>query len=231
MKKKCAALVLICIMIFTLCACGDDTSKTQNTQGDTSVSSEITSETDSTTGDTKSTTIETIKETESETEATTEQEMKTVGIGQSIETESFKMSVKSIEIVDELVVKTGDMSSFKANVESGYKVLVVKGTMENTGKTVISDSSFYKKAVVNGDYEVGGFDVKLIFERNKYYEIDPYTEQNFFLYVNIPEKLAENYNTASFILGYKDDFSTITLIYESGKTEKSDATHLIEITQ
>ena len=100
-------------------------------------------------------------------------------------------------------------------VEEGYQLLVVKGTLENVGTTVISDSCFSLTATVNDEYVVDGYDVRLNFERDKYFEVDPYTEQAYNLYINIPDKLAEMFETASFTIGFKDDMSIPTTTYGS----------------
>ena len=76
-------------------------------------------------------------------------------------------------------------------VEQGYKLLMIKGHFDNVGTSTISDSAFLRKAVVNDGFEVEGFDVRINFIRDKYFEIDPYTDLDYVLYINIPEKLAD----------------------------------------
>lgn len=205
--KKLVTILLFGVMVFSLCACGSGAS-------------------------TPSTPAE-VKDVPTEAETTTkaEPEITKVGIGQSIETDNFKMVVESMEIMDEYKYSTSEYSSTSLYVESGYKILAVQGTIENTGSKVISDSSFAKKVVVNGDYEVTGFDVRLNFERDKSFELDPYTAQRYDLYINIPEKLAEQFATATFTLGFKDDMSVITTTYNSDGTETTDATNWFEITK
>ena len=157
-------------------------------------------------------------------------EITKVGIGQSIETDNFKMVVETMEIMDEYSIRVSEISSRDLYVEEGYKLLVVQGTMENTGSTVIYDRSFVKSAIVNGDYKVENDKVTLTFERDRYNELDPYTERRYDLYINIPEKLAEQFETATFTLGFKDDMSIIATVINLDSVT-TDATNWFEITK
>ena len=138
-----------------------------------------------------------------------------VEVGGSITTDNFVMTFDSLELLPEYSYSTGDYSSTSLYVEDGYQLLVVKGTFENVGTTVIGDTSFHFTATVNDEYVVDGYDVRLNFERSKYFEIDPYTEQAYVLYINIPDKLAEMFETASFTIGFKDDMSVPSTTYGS----------------
>ncbi len=222
--KKLLVFLLVGLMIFSLFACGSesaasDTGDNAETQEETATEENSTEE-----ATTEEATTEEIPDEEPEPEITK------VKVGESIENDYFKMDIESMEIMDEYTFKTSDYASYSLYVEEGYKLLVVQGTIENVGKLVISDSSFVKTAVVNGDYIVDGYDVRLSFERDKNFEIDPYTEQRFDLYINIPKKLAEQYETATFTLGFKDDMSPITTTHQIDGTETTDATNWFEIT-
>ena len=138
-----------------------------------------------------------------------------VEVGGSITTDNFVMTFDSLELLPEYSYATSEYSSTSLYVEEGYQLLVVKGTFENVGTTVISDSCFSLTATVNDEYVVDGYDVRLNFERDKYFEVDPYTEQAYNLYINIPDKLAEMFETASFTIGFKDDMSIPTTTYGS----------------
>lgn len=138
-----------------------------------------------------------------------------VEVGGSITTDNFVMTFDSLELLPEYSYATSEYSSTSLYVEEGYQLLVVKGTLENVGTTVISDSCFSLTATVNDEYVVDGYDVRLNFERDKYFEVDPYTEQAYNLYINIPDKLAEMFETASFTIGFKDDMSVPTTTYGS----------------
>ena len=154
------------------------------------------------------------------TETTTEKEVTQVNVGQSIETDYFKMTVDSMEILDDYEFSMNEYSSRSLYVEEGYKLLLVRGTMENLGTEVISDNAFSATCLVNDSYEE---EASLQFERSKYYELDPYTEQNYDLYINIPEKLAEQYETASFTIGFNSDMSPIVTTTSSDGTTTVDA--------
>lgn len=138
-----------------------------------------------------------------------------VEVGGSITTDNFVMTFDSLELLPEYSYATSEYSSTSLYVEEGYQLLVVKGTFENVGTAVISDSCFSLTATVNDEYVVDGYDVRLNFERDKYFEVDPYTEQAYNLYINIPDKLAEMFETASFTIGFKDDMSVPTTTYGS----------------
>ena len=138
-----------------------------------------------------------------------------VEVGGSITTDNFVMTFDSLELLPEYSYATSEYSSTSLYVEEGYQLLVVKGTFENVGTAVISDSCFSLTATVNDEYVVDGYDVRLNFERDKYFEVDPYTEQAYNLYINIPDKLAEMFETASFTIGFKDDMSIPSTIYGS----------------
>ena len=115
-------------------------------------------------------------------------------------------------------------------VEEGYQVLLVRGHITNTGTSVISDSAFYLTATVNGEYVVDGYDVRLLFVRNKYFEVDPYTDVDYVLYINVPDKLAELFETVTFEIGFKNDLGMLTTTYNVDGTETVDYENLYALT-
>lgn len=147
-----------------------------------------------------------------------------VEIGGSIDNDNFLMTFDSMELLDEYKYSTGEHSSTSLYVEDGYKLLVVKGHFENKSTGAISDSAFAMSALVNGTYEVDGSDVRFNFQRSKYFEIDAYTDQDYVMYVNIPDKLAEQFETAQFTLAFNDDMSFPTTVWSSdgGKSIEAD---------
>lgn len=146
-----------------------------------------------------------------------------VEIGGSIDNGNFLMTFESMELLDEYKYKTSEHSSTSLYVEDGYKLLVVKGHFENRSTGAISDSVFSKSALVNGTYEVDGFDVRFNFLRSKYFEIDAYTDLDYVLYINIPNKLAEQFETAEFTLAFNDDLSIPSTVWHSDGTETIEA--------
>lgn len=109
-------------------------------------------------------------------------------------------------------------------MEDGYKLVVVKGHFENKSTGAISDSCFNRSALVNGTYEVDGYDVRFNFIRDKYFEIDAYTDLDYVMYINIPNKLAEQFETAEFTIAFNDDLSTPSTVWSSdgGETIEAD---------
>ena len=198
--KRISAGVLSAALCLSLCACGGGSAPAETGSGE-SAAPESTAPV---------ATTPVPEETEPAAPSATP-----VEVGGSITTDNFVMTFDSLELLPEYSYATSEYSSTSLYVEDGYQLLVVKGTFENVGTTVIGDTSFHFTATVNDEYVVDGYDVRLNFERSKYFEIDPYTEQAYVLYINIPDKLAEMFETASFTIGFKDDMSVPSTTYGS----------------
>ena len=211
--KKLIALLLAAVMLLSLAACG----------GESSSAAEDT-ETQETAAEPEP------EQTEAEETAEPEQEAVMLSVGDTIDNENFTMTFDSMEILDEYSYKTSEYSSTSLYVEDGYKLLLLKGHMENNSTAVISDSSFARTVVVNGTYTVTDYDVRLSFKRDKYFEIDPYTDQDYFLYINIPEKLAAQFETAAFTLGFNDDMSVPVTEWKSDGTSVTPTDNLYTVT-
>lgn len=140
-------------------------------------------------------------------EAPAESDAIQTGLGGSVEHPGFVMTFDSVELLDEYSYDTSEYSSTSLYVEEGYKLLMLKGHFTNLSMGTISDSSFHRTAVVNGTYVVDGYDVRMNFLRSKSYEIDAYTDLDYVIYINIPDKLAEMYETVTFNIGFNDDLS------------------------
>ena len=138
--------------------------------------------------------------------------------GDHITNDLFDMSLDSVELADEYSYRTSEYSTTSLYVEEGYKLILLKGHMENKGTSAISDSKFYLSAVVNGNYEKEGNDVSLHFLRDKYFEIDAYTDIDYVISLNVPEKLAAQLDTVSFTLRYNADLSDVSRVYSSDGT-------------
>ena len=147
-----------------------------------------------------------------------------VQTGGSIDNDNFTMTFDSMELLDEYEYRTSEYSTTSLYVEDGYKLVVVKGHFENKSTGAISDSCFNRSALVNGTYEVDGYDVRFNFIRDKYFEIDAYTDLDYVMYINIPNKLAEQFETAEFTIAFNDDLSTPSTVWSSdgGETIESD---------
>ena len=147
-----------------------------------------------------------------------------VQIGGSIDNDNFTMTFDSMELLDEYEYRTSEYSTTSLYVEDGYKLVVVKGHFENKSTGAISDSCFNRSALVNGTYEVDGYDVRFNFIRDKYFEIDAYTDLDYVMYINIPNKLAEQFETAEFTIAFNDDLSIPSTVWSSdgGETIEAD---------
>lgn len=161
--KRISAGVLSAALCLSLCACGGSSSTPAETGSGESAVPESTAPV---------ATTPVPEETEPAAPSATP-----VEVGGSITTDNFVMTFDSLELLPEYSYATSEYSSTSLYVEEGYQLLVVKGTLENVGTTVISDSCFSLTATVNDEYVVDGYDVRLNFERDKYFEVDPYTEQ------------------------------------------------------
>lgn len=150
--------------------------------------------------------------------------------GDSIDNENFLMSFDSIELLPEYSYQTSEYSSTSLYVEEGYELLVVKGHFENKSTSAITDSTFALSAVVNDSYEVDGFDVRLNFIRDNIFKIDPYTDLDYILYINIPQKLADMFETVTFTIGFNDDMSAPTTVWNQDGTKTVDTDNLYKLT-
>ena len=132
-----------------------------------------------------------------------------VHFGSSIEHPDFSMSVDSLEILDEFTYATSEHFSTSLYVETGYKLLMLRGHFTNLGTSPISESAFARSVLVNGNYFLEGYDVRMDFMRKNDSEIDPYSDLDYVIYVNIPKNLAEQFETATFTIGFKEDLSNL----------------------
>ena len=214
--KKWIALLLAAVLCLSLAACGQSESPVTSTpnQGAASMAPAPTA----------------APETEQTEPTEPKQEAVVLSIGDKIDNDNFTMTFDSMEILDEYSYKTSEYSSTSLYVENGYKLLLVKGHMENKSTVAISDSSFARTAVVNGSYTVTDYDVRLSFKRDKYFEIDPYTDRDYFLYINIPEKLAAQFEKAEFTIGFNNDMSIPVTEWKIDGTKVTPTDNLFCIT-
>lgn len=197
-KKKMLALLLALAMTLALAACGG---------GDAPADSAPPAESEPAQSG-----AETAPEEEDETPEVTAIPLQ---LGGSIDNDRFLMTFDSLELLPEYEYSTSEYSSTSLYVEEGYQLVVVKGHFENRGTSAISDSAFSLSAVVNDTYEVDGHDVRFNFIRDKYFEIDAYTDLDYVLYINIPNKLADMFETATFSIGFNDDLSSPTTVWSN----------------
>lgn len=197
--KKLTALLLALAIVFVFAACGKN--------GGANPDPGKTTEPDS-------------------SETTTEEAVEKgtpVEMGGSIENDLFKMTFESMEIVPEYSYKPSEHFTMKLPSEDGYKMLLVKGHMENKGAEAISTYNFALSSTVNETYKFDGNKTELWFERSSHSELDPLTDVAFCLFVNIPEKLADTFETATFTLNFNKDLSGVKTIYSSDGTSSIEA--------
>lgn len=137
-----------------------------------------------------------------------------ISIGECIETKDFVMTFDTVEVLDDYSYRTSDISTTSLYVEEGYKLLVVRGHFTNVGTATIQDSSFSMTATVNGDFVLDDYDVRINFERSSSFEVDPYTDLDYVIHCNIPEKLAEQFEMVDLTIGFNDDLSFPTTVYD-----------------
>ena len=151
-------------------------------------------------------------------------------VGDTIENENFTMTFDAVEVVPEYEFSTGDFSTTSLFVEEGYQLLVIRGHMTNNGMSVVSTSSFVFSGAVNGDYMLDNNDVDMTFERNRMNEMDPYTDLNYVIAINIPNKLAEIFETVSLTIGFNEDLSIPSTVITSDGSYSLDADCLYNFT-
>ena len=124
------------------------------------------------------------------------------------------MTFNTVEVLDDYSYRTSDISTTSLYVEEGYKLLAIRGHFENVGNATIQDSAFSMTATINGDFVLDGYDVRIDFERNKSFEVDPYTDLDYVIHCNIPEKLAAQFETVDLTIGFNDDMSTPVTVWD-----------------
>lgn len=150
--------------------------------------------------------------------------------GGVIDNEYFTMSFDSVEILDEYSYRTSDYSTTSLYVEEGYKLLAVRGLFINNGTFTIQDSSFALTATINDVYTVDGYDVSLDFQRSSSFEIDPYTEQEYILHLNIPAELADCFETVTFTIGFNNDLSVPVTVWDMNGNKSVETDQLYSLT-
>ncbi len=150
---------------------------------------------------------------EQQVEASVENTL-SIQMGESIDHKDFSMFFHDLDIFDEYSYDTSDYSSTSLYVEPGYKLLVFTGHFTNLGTSSISESSFSRTMLINGEVLIDGYDVRMNFLRSNSYEIDPYTDLEFVVYANLPEKLASQFETATLTIGFNEDLSIPTTVWD-----------------
>lgn len=218
--KKQLALLLALITALSLTACG---SKTDDAETAKDPAEEPTTQAPETPEEPEE------PEAPEETEEPEKPEATPLKLGETIDNELFLMTFDTINVVPEYSYSTSEHSTTSLYVEDGYQLLTLEGHFENRGTSTISDSAFYFTATVNDTFVVDGFDVRMDFKRNKSFEIDPYTDMDYVVYVNIPQKLAETFESVTFTIAYNDDLSSHTIVTDMDGNQSVEADHLYSL--
>ncbi len=192
MKRKVLISILICLFCISLCGCGSSSS-----------SDGASSETD-------------VTESGDMNTAEEEPEVIKLEIGDTIETDSIKMTIDSVEIVDKYPLPDLDTTYVPS---AGYKMLLVKGAFVNKTDADISNASFNVLTTVNEEPT----DCKLFFENDDQWTAPASSEMNYFIPGKVSEHQFEQYDTATITIGFRDDMSAITPDYTD------DVTNVYEI--
>ncbi len=229
MKKKCYVMLLLIVLVFNLCACGGK-NKTNTTEAETKLTAETKQENSEPSTENVETPLNDVSTSQSSEEASKENAIP-IQCGDSIDNDNFLMTFDSVELLSEYSYETGGNSTMSLYIEDGYKVVIVKGHFENKSTSAISPgSSFAFSAVVNNTYVVDGFEVYIQFFRDKFSEIDAYTDLDYILYIQIPEKLADMFETVTFTLGFNNDLSSPSYIQNNDGTLTTETDNLYEFT-
>lgn len=153
-----------------------------------------------------------------------------VSVGGRIDNAHFTMTFDSVELVDEFSFRTSEYSTHSLFVEDGYQLLIVRGQFINNSTESITTSDMVFTAVINDTYKADSNDVRLDFMRSNTYEIDPYTDVEYVLHVNIPDRLAGMFETADFNIYFNSDLSMPSTVWHTDGTKTVDADTLYTLT-
>lgn len=130
-------------------------------------------------------------------------------LGDTIENDNFKMTLNSVEVVDRHEFSTSENSTIYSVPENGYRFLLLRGHFENKSTNVIPSSSIACTVLVNDVFTVNCSRAEFVFERERAWEIDPFTDFNYSIRVSIPQKLADDLKSAVYTIQFNDDMSAI----------------------
>lgn len=130
-------------------------------------------------------------------------------LGDTIENDNFKMTLNSVEVVDRHEFSTSENSTMYSVPENGYCFLLLRGHFENKSTNVIPSSSIACTVLVNDVFTVNCSRAEFVFERERNWEIDPFTDFNYSIRVSIPQKLADDLKSAVYTIQFNDDMSAI----------------------
>ncbi len=220
--RKVITMLLAVLLVLSLAACGSGGTTTNSpapSQAKEDSSASSTTSTPSTPDQTEPLS----------SEPTSEIKAIPLSVGDKIENDSFIMTFESFEVLPEFRYSYGENISTYLYVEDGYQLALLRGHFENTSTSTINSISFSCIFTVNDTFVKDGFDVDLHFLRGTYFEIDPYTDYDYCIYINIPNKLAEQAEKAAVTIGFNNDLSSPTFYWNEDGTKIVETDMLYEI--
>lgn len=150
------------------------------------------------------------KEEDNKTQA---KEPTVVNLGEKISNSDIEMTFVSSEFKDEIKWKTSEYSTMNASIESGKVGASISGTFKNLRGTAINQSNIIGKLVVDDKYTY-----EMSFKPHiSGFSVEPLEDVEYDFYAQVPQEIKETYNKMEFIIGYNNDFESITTKYVNGK--------------
>ena len=212
--KKALSLILAALLAASLCACDNNAAESTSSLEPTAAA--------------EATATPSSAPTPTPTAEPTPEPVADYKIGDSIETDNFKMTFDSFDIVSEYVYGGSPSGIFTAN--DGYKMLLLQGHFENNATKTIYNNYFELSCIVNGTYEFIGVSSPSLYFDNGPTSIDPLVEGNYGLYVEVSDKLAEQFKNITFGIKYRSDMSNLTYTYDANGDWGSDADEEFSVT-
>lgn len=206
--KKTLFVILAVLLAALLCACGNKTVENTSSPEPTA-----TAEATATPSPTATPTAEPTPE------ATPSAPQ--LQLGDTIENDNFKMTLNSVEVVDRHEFSTSENSTIYSVPENGYRFLLLRGHFENKSTNVIPSSSIACTVLVNDVFTVNCSRAEFVFERERAWEIDPFTDFNYSIRVSIPQKLANDLKSAVYTIQFNDE--TYNVIYGTPSTTSTSS--------
>lgn len=135
-------------------------------------------------------------------------------LGDTIETDNFKMTLESVKVVSRHEYRTSANSTTYSIAENGYRYLLLQGHFENKSTDIIFNSSIVCTATINDVFTADWGRAEFIFERTYSSEIDPFTDVNYAIRISIPQKLAADLTNVVYTLQF-DTGEAYTVIYDA----------------
>lgn len=191
--KKALSLILAALLAASLCACGNNAAESTSSPEPTATA--------------EATATPTAVPTP--TAEPTPEPVADYKIGDSIETDNFKMTFDSIELLTDYRYAT----SYVMGASDGYKMLLLHGHFENKSTTKIPQYALLLSCKINDTYEYDDSSITFGFESGNSGEISPQDDLDYFIRIDLPEKAADSLETVVYTVYYNDDMSSVSKTY------------------